>query len=399
VSGPLAKEADELTAARPDRWGGPRRLGAAFLFFLAPSLIAPVVPGYVLDHFRGGDLAVGLAVAAISLPGIVGRPLAGRVVDGRGPGVAFAVGAGAAALAMGVMGLAPILAVFLVLRLVQGSGESLAFVGAAAGTDDGSRGRGMAYTRFATVLTGGTTIGPLLSEVVVARAGTAAVWPAAGGCALAAVVLHPRPTGRRDARATTPRRTVLHRPSLLAGLGMGLGNLGFGALAGWAVLLAESRDARVPGLVLSSFAAWLTVGRLAGAGLPDRWGPRPTIVASAVVSAAGLAGMAVAPSAPWLAAAAGVLGLGSALLMPALLAEAVERAGAERRGQVVGTIVGGYDACAVVGAVALGAVASLWGYPAVFLASAFATLASIPVFAAWRARAERPALEGEDRDP
>jgi MFS family permease len=376
----------------PDRRAGRRHLGAAFLFFLAPSLTAPVVPGYVLDHFGAGDLAVGLAVAAISVPGIVGRPLAGRVVDGRGPTAAFAVGAGAAALAMGVMGLAPALAVFLVLRLAQGSGESLAFVGAAAGTDDGTLGRGVAYTRFATVLTGGTTIGPLLSDVIESHLGRAAVWPAAGGCALAAVALLPRRAPSRPPAPPAVRtagRTFLHRPSLLAGLGMGLGNIGFGALAGWAVLLAESRGASVPGLVLSSFAAWLTVGRLAGAGLPDRWGPRPTIAASAVVSSAGLAGLAVAPSAAWLAAAAAVLGLGSALLMPALLAEAVGAAGAERRGQVVGTIVGGYDACAVIGAVALGVVASRWGYPAVFLAGAGATLACIPVFAAWRAQTRR----------
>lgn len=108
------------------------------------------------------------------------------------------------------------------------------------------------------------------------------------------------------------------------------------------------------------------------------------------VSAAGLAGLAVAPSAPWLAAAAGSLGLGCALLMPALPAEAVDRAGPERRGRVVGTVVGGYDACAVAGAVALGVVASRWGYPAVFLAGAAATPASVPVFAAWRARADRP---------
>ncbi len=363
-----------------------RGLAAAFLVFLGPSLVTPIVPDHVLDRFHAGDLGVGLAVAATSVPGIVGRPFAGLVADRRGPAFAFTAGAGITAVAVGTMGWAPAFAAFLVLRLAQGTADSLAFVGAASGQDDGRTGRGAAYTRFAVVLTGGTTIGPLLSAVIVDHLGVGWVWPVAGLCAVAALLVAPRHP-RRPAPVPRLHHGLLHRPSVLAGLGMGLGNVGFVALAGWAVLLAEHRGVGVPGIVLSSFAVWLTIGRLVGSGWADRHGSPLVIAASAVVAALGLAGMAAAPSAVGLVVASGVLGLGCALLMPALLAEGVHRAGAERRGQVVGTIVGGYDGCSVVAAIALGAVAHRFGDAAVFSVSAVLTLLSIPVLARWRADA------------
>lgn len=371
-----------MDAASP-RSGSARSLTAAFLVFLGPALVTPIVPEEVLHRFGAGDLGVGLAVAAVSVPGIVGRPLAGLLADRHGPAVTFAAGAGLAGVAVAAMGAAPVFAVFLLLRLTQGAADSLAFVGAAAGQDDGRTGRGAAYTRFATVLTGGTTVGPLLSAVVVDHLGRGWVWVLAGACAFIALAVAPR----RPVPPVTGRERggLFHVASVPAGLGMGLGNVGFVALAGWAVLLAEDRGVGVPGLVLSSFALALTAGRLVGAGWADRHGAPRVITVSAVVAGAGLAGMAVAPAAVGLVAAAGVLGLGSALLMPALLAEAVHRAGAERRGQVVGTIVGGYDACSVLAAVGLGAVAHRFGHAAVFTVGAALTLLSIPVFARWRA--------------
>jgi MFS family permease len=363
-----------------------RRWCAAFLFFLAPSLLAPVVPGYVLDRFGGGSFGVGLAVAAMSVPGIIGRPIGGRFVDRHGASVVFGAGALVAGVAMGAMAIAPVLVVFLFLRVLQGAGDGLCFVGAAAGSDDGTRGRGVAYTRFAIALTGGSTVGPLLSVLIVDHIGRDAVWPIAGACALVSVAIVASSERPRSARAVIAPSSLVHRPSIVAGVGMGLGNLGFAAMAGFAVLVGAERGMTVPGVLLSAFAVTVNLGRITGSSLPDRLGPARTIRISAWLSAAGLLGAGIAPGTPLLLASVVVLGAGSALLMPALLAEAAASAGDVGRGVVVGTVVGVFDACFAAGAIVLGAVAAAWGDRAAFVVSALAAVACLPVFSWWRSR-------------
>ena len=68
-------------------------LGAAGLaYFFADGILVPAVPRYVAGELTGGNIAVGLVVAAFSLSALVLRPWAGRLVDRRGRSIAMVGG-------------------------------------------------------------------------------------------------------------------------------------------------------------------------------------------------------------------------------------------------------------------------------------------------------------------
>ena len=53
---------------------------ATFAFFMYVGVLVPLVPRYIEDELRGGELGVGLAIAAFAGVAIAVRPLIGRLV-------------------------------------------------------------------------------------------------------------------------------------------------------------------------------------------------------------------------------------------------------------------------------------------------------------------------------
>jgi MFS family permease len=108
----------------------------------------------------------------------------------------------------------------------------------------------------------------------------------------------------------------------------------------------------------------------------DSLGRRTPIASGMLLQAAGLAGFGVTGTvAPALVAAA-ILGIGTALAYPALIAAAADTATEQRRPSAVGFFRMWRDAGYVVGAIAFGSVADLWGLPAAALAAAILTVVS-----------------------
>jgi MFS family permease len=95
-----------------------------------------------------------------------------------------------------------------------------------------------------------------------------------------------------------------------------------------------------------------------------------------LLQAAGLAGFTFTQQiAPALASAA-VLGIGTALAYPALIAAAADLAPADRRPSAIGFFRMWRDAGYVIGAVVFGSVADLWGLQAAAAAAAIITALS-----------------------
>ena len=110
--------------------------------------------------------------------------------------------------------------------------------------------------------------------------------------------------------------------------------------------------------------------------LSDRIGRRVPIGAGMMLQAAGLATFSITQRiAPALAAAA-VLGVGTALAYPALIAAAADAAPEHRRPSAIGFFRMWRDAGYVAGALVFGSVADLWGLPAAAAAAALLTAAS-----------------------
>jgi MFS family permease len=123
--------------------------------------------------------------------------------------------------------------------------------------------------------------------------------------------------------------------------------------------------------------------------LSDHWGRRPLIVGGMALQAVALAAIPlVKGEGPWLGAAL-LLGLGTALVYPTLLAAVGDVAHPNWRASAVGVYRLWRDLGYAVGALLAGVVADIAGIPAAILTVAALTLTSSAV-AAWRLRETAP---------
>jgi MFS family permease len=130
------------------------------------------------------------------------------------------------------------------------------------------------------------------------------------------------------------------------------------------------------GVLAAVYPAVWGLGQLVTGALSDRWGRKWLIVTGMWVQAVGLAVVATADEATWWAVAAGLLGVGTAMVYPTLLAAVGDVAHPLWRARSVGVYRLWRDGGFAVGAVVAGLVADLLGLRAAVWAVAALTAAS-----------------------
>jgi MFS family permease len=356
---------------------------ATFFAFLSIGVVLPVLPRYAEGPLGAGSVGVGLAVGAASLTALLAQPPAGRLGDlrGRRPllmggGVLMVVGA------LGLVaaeGLAPVVG----LRLLSGMGEALFLVGGISIINDiaPEHRRGEALSLYTLASYGGLAVGPLLGELVLRDDHWDSVWllAAAAGLTAGLLGLFLPETGEHDGEPTVGGRWLPHRDGLLPGLVLGMGLFGFGGFNAFIALYALDIGLDAAGPLFALFAIVVVTVRSIGAKIPDRLGPLRTVRIALVLLASGLAVMGLWQAALGLYLGTLVFSVGQALAFPALMTLALQRAPARERGAVAGTVTAFVDLAIASGAVALGGVADLGGYPSVFLVSAAVAAAGLVV--------------------
>ncbi|MGD9525573.1 MAG: MFS transporter [Pseudonocardia sp.] len=191
--------------------------------------------------------------------------------------------------------------------------------------------------------------------------------------------LHAELTSRQIFSHTSFREPALSSASL-AGL---VNNLNFGLSWGLFPLLFATSGLAVDriGVLFALYPAVWGIGQLVTGGLSDRWGRKHLITAGMLTQASALAIIAVADTfTPW-AAAAMLLGAGTAMVYPTLLAVIGDVAHPAWRGRAVGIYRVWRDAGYAVGALMGGIVADLWGLRAAVWVAATLTAATALVVA------------------
>ena len=207
------------------------------------------------------------------------------------------------------------------------------------------------------------------------------------GLALAACGLVLSLFAREVARAASPRGSLarafrdrsLVAPSL-AGLAT---NLKDGALWGLLplVLLARDLDVRSIGSIVAAYPVAWGVMQVFFGPLSDRIGRRGLAVGGLVVQAIAVAALALVQAPALLLACAGILGLGTAMAYPTLLALVADLAPSDARATSLGVYRFWRDAGYAVGALGAGVLADVAGYGAALGAvAAFVLVSSAPLF-------------------
>jgi MFS family permease len=189
-------------------------------------------------------------------------------------------------------------------------------------------------------------------------------------------------------------RTSLREPALSACSQAGLvNNLNDGLAWGLLPLLFVRRGLPVPqvGLLAALYPAVWGLGQLLTGPLSDRLGRKPLIAWGMLLQALALAGTAMAGSFPPWAAAAILLGVGTAMVYPTLLAAIGDVAHPSWRATAVGVYRLWRDTGFAVGALLAGVIADLAGLEAAVWVVAALTAASGLVVAVRMYETHRPA--------
>jgi predicted MFS family arabinose efflux permease len=245
----------------------------------------------------------------------------------------------------------------------------------------GRAGEALSYASLA--LFTGLALGPPLAQALLRLGGFPPVWWAAALLAGAACLfVVPLPDTRSPPAPEDPTAGLLYRPALAPGAALLAGGAPAAGFLAFGVLYARDLGIERWSLVPFAYGGTVVLCRVAFAKLPDRLPPRPLAVASLTVATLALVTLGLARHPVGLTAAALLLGLGTALLTPAIFALVFARAPANRRGSAAATTSIFIDLGLTGGPILVGLLAATVSVPTAFLTSALLPLTGALLLAA-----------------
>jgi MFS family permease len=353
--------------------------GGIFCCLLGVGASLATVPFYVLRDLHGGNVEVGVAVAALSLAAVVARPVAGRFADRHGyklvmlSGTIICAAAGLAYYGASNIG------VLVLVRVLNGFGEGTVYTGGAAwlvSLCPADR-RGRVVGLYGIFMWLGITVGTLAGTVAMRVSGFPAVWglcAVAGSVGFLSVVVKQAPP-RREA-TTSVRSAILPAAAVVPGFAVSLSALGYAALAAFVSLHMLARGVSNGIAAFDAFGFTYIGVRLFIGNIPDRLGPRPVAFWSAIVEAIGLVIVALAGNLATVIIGGFVIGAGLSLLFPALALIVINHSDESQRGAALGAFTSFWDLGIAVGAPASGLIASLSNYTDIYYVMAVCAVAS-----------------------
>ena len=345
---------------------------------IAAASLLPVVPLFVRGPLGGGDIAVGVTVSGALLVAAVAQPLLGRLADRRGRRLLLLGGPIAFGLLVLTFTVVDSPTALFAARAVAGLGDAAFTVGAITLMNDvapPSR-QGEAYSVWSLASWAGLGLGPVIGDAVLDGFSYDAVWlVSAGFAALAGLTALVLPE-TADRAAPPPRGPLLHRAAIVPGVALAFEIVGFFSFVVFASLYAQEVGVRA-GLVFLTEAVVVVLVRTIGRAIPDRLGARRSASTGIVIVAVALLAMSGTGTGWGLFLGAGLLGLGHAILFPALFLLAVVTVDVSEKSAAVGTLKGCESAGAAIGPVLAGAVASALGYRWAFAFAAAVTVTAL----------------------
>ncbi|HET7015942.1 MAG TPA: MFS transporter [Streptosporangiaceae bacterium] len=375
--------------------------GGIFCCLLGTGATLATVPFFVLRQLHGGNVEVGVSVAALSLAAVVTRPIAGSLADRHGYKLVMLSGTVICVLASLAYYGASNIGLLLAVRILHGIGEGTVYTGGAAWLVHlcPPERRGRVVGLYGIFMWLGITLGTLAGTVAMRVSGFPAVW---GLCAIAAAA----GTASVAVKKAPPRPEIagglgslLPQAAVVPGLAVALAGLGYAALAAFVSLHMLAHGVANGIAAFDAFGFTYIGVRLFIGNVPDRLGPRMVAFWSALVEAAGLVIVAVATNLTTVIIGGLVIGAGLSLLFPSLALIVINRAPESQRGAALGAITSFWDVGIAVGAPMSGLIASLTNYTDIYFVMAACAVGSACLAAPGLPRFGRRATDPASRAP
>ncbi|MBC7246389.1 MAG: MFS transporter [Actinobacteria bacterium] len=374
-----------------------------FLAFFSIYMIIPVLPVFLED--RGYSNALIGAIMSMATVAALLRPMLGRAADRHGRKLVFAWGTallGASTFLYAAFGSA--LPLFII-RFLNGLGLAAFHTAAYAMVGDLAppRRRLQAIALFYISVDVTIALAPLAAEAMKESWGFTPLYLVAGSVAvlsfLSTLIIREsgaQGEGTGPGRERHARITSLQRAIYTAVLGF---TMTFGALQTFIVLSSLEHGIEQGELFFTVFAATLIVFRLGVGKRADRISRRPLILFSAFVTLAGLIVLAFSANLALLILGSFIYAVGFAYLPTTLSALLLDHTPPDSRGLALGIFMAVFDGGIGLGGIALGPLADLWGYAAMYVTSGCLAAAGLLYFYArtsgrLEASAEKAGVEG-----
>ena len=384
------------------------------LFFAAFYALLVPIPLY-LEAEGLPDWQIGLVLGAFGVASLVGRPLTGVVSDSLGsrPVILFGTVALAAGAALMSFTSNPVL--LFGLRVLQSAGyvtfttaatalvadlaeperrgAALALFGAAANVAITltpaavSAGLELLTPRFAcptspcptwcTPAVEGARTNGVLCPLWGRGIGHSAFFLSSGLSILAFALVWwviPRATARAGSVFRPAQLFSLPRPLRGPMLTTALFGISFGALFAFLPLLAERRELASVGAAYAVYGVSIIATRILTGRLLDRVNRGLMLLAALIVNALGLVGLAASANMSLLAGSAVLMGIGSGISHPALIAICVDRMPPAQRGRAAAGFYLAFDLGIGVGSWLLGMVLDGFGLTGLYIAASIVSV-------------------------
>ena len=321
-----------MTASGGHRQPQAARLAVAAVFFANGALFANVIPRYpeIRNDLGLSNAGLGSALAAFPLGALVAGVFAAALIQRFGSARVATLGIVGLACALVLVGLAPSGTVLAAILFVAGGIDAVTDVGQNAHGLRVQRAYGRSIVNsFHGIWSIGAVFGGLMGAATIAVGVSLEVALAAASVSFAAVALvshhfmlrGPDDTERvHHGHARVSRATV----RVLAALGVlaACGAVVEDAGASWGAIYLKDdlgTAAAVAGLAFVALQTAMTLGRLTGDRVVDRFGQRTVVRLGGVVTAAGMGFALAIPSPASALVGFALAGLGVATLVPAAM--------------------------------------------------------------------------------
>jgi MFS family permease len=343
---------------------------AQMVFAFVFSSLIPTLPIY-LSRLGSNEVEIGILIGIFAVSSLVLRPFVGRALLTIPEKNFMIAGALLSALTSIAYLLTPPFWPLLIVRVFQGIGfaffQTASFTLVANMSSESHRGQSLSYFFLANITS--VALAPSLGMFFINHFSFTLLFLACSGLSLGALFI----THRLGRRQVVPSQDpsigdgfLISRKALPPSIVSSFALFTWGALGAFFPLYAINHEVTNPGLFFTTIAIMLILGRSLGGKILDIYGRDEVILPSLFTYVISMVILAFSKTLPMFILVAVIYGIGHAFLMPALMADVLDRVGSSP-GPAMGTLTGISDLGISLGAVIMGIIVHWSGYPIMFL--------------------------------